>query len=684
MMKRRYRGYIVSAVITLIAGIAVSGCNDENPAAPSALSSWVRLERNVIIIDNDSPITLEQIEDSTYVFSIVNGLPPIEAGDILIGSQGKGYVRLVTGIETTPQRIIIQTTDAWLTDAVISGGTEILSSIGFGSGELAGPKNAIELAPCAVLASGGVDLSGLTLYEGEIEGEAASIRIEDGYVEFNPDIAIDLGFAGHAVEMFRCVTEGTLSYRFDVGVHIPAEFVMDGEMHIATVRRTVVHRMGIVPITAALELELLLAWEFSGSYAGECVTSFAGEYEITAGADYSAGTWSDIGAVEPSLSAGALRCIDYAETNGFRLVVMPRLSVELFGGTAAFTTNSAETGFTAHTESPPVWDWSIHGEYSDSCLLQPECLGAGPEIYSPAGTRYSTTIRTGPYRTDSYIFELLWGNEGSGSGEFSYPRGAAIDAEGNLYVTDSRNSRIQKFAPDSTFITKWGREGPGDGQFLMPADIAIDDAGNIYVTDSGNNRIQKFTPDTTFVTEWGNLGSGQGEFESPTGIAAGPDGSIYVVDTGNHRVQKFSPDGTYITEWGVYGSGPGQFDTPRGIAADPYSNVYVTECRNNRVQKFSNDGIFLDSWGSYGTAEGEFYCPIAVTMDGAGNVYVVDYGNDRLQKFTSTGAFVTLLGSGGTGEGEFDRPEAVAVGHAGSIFIIDSRNSRIQKFAPIQ
>ena len=681
VMRLRYRALVF---FTLFASVTVSGCNDENPTSPSALSSWVRLERNVVIISDDSPITLEQIEDSTYVFSFAGGPTPIEVGNILICSQGKGYVRLVTGIESTSQRIFIQTTNAWLTDAVIYGGTETLSSIGFGSGELAGPKSAIELAPCAVLTSGGVDLSGLTLYEGEVGGEAASIRIEEGYVEYNPDIAIDLGFAGHAVQMFRCVTEGTLSYRFDVSVHIPAEFVMDGEMHIATVRRTVVHSMGIVPITAALELELLLAWEFSGSYAGECATSFAGEYEIATGADYSAGAWSDIGAVEPSLSAGALRCIDYAETSGFRLVVVPRLSVELFGETASFTQNSAETGFTAHTESPPVWDWSIHGEYSDSCLLRPECLGTGPEIYSPAPTHYSTTIRTGPYRTDFYILELLWGNEGSGPGEFSYPRGAAIDAEGNLFVTDSRNSRIQKFAPDSTFITKWGREGFGDGQFLMPADIAIDDAGNIYVTDSGNNRIQKFTPDTTFVTAWGSRGSGQGEFESPTGIAAGPDGSIYVVDTGNHRVQKFTPDGIYITEWGVYGSGPGQFDTPRGIAADPYGNVYVTGCRNNRVQKFSNDGIFLDSWGTYGTAEGELYCPIAVAMDEAGNIYVVDYGNDRLQKFTSTGAFVTFLGSSGIGEGEFDRPEGVAVGHTGVIFIIDSRNSRIQKFALIQ
>ncbi len=683
-MNEKHLEYGASAVIALIAGLAISGCGEDSPTSPGAISSWARIEQNVVIIDEDGPITLEQIEDSTYVFSIIEYPLDIEVGDILVGSEGDGYVRLVTGVETSAGKIILDTEQSRLTDAVISGGTNITGSIGFGSGQVAGAKNSIDLASGAVQTSGGIDISGLTLFEDEIEGQAASIRIEAGYIEYNPEITMTLDLRDNTVNAFRWVTGGALSYSCTVAADIPAESASAGDMPIATARRRIVYHMGIVPITAILEIELILSYEFSGTHIGDCTASFRGEYGLALGAECSSGAWADIGMIEPSLDSDPLRCIDYAETSGLLLRIKPRLKVALCGENAVVTYNDAYMGFAAHTETPPVWDWTIGSGYSGAIQLHPDCLGAGIESYNPADLLYSTTVRTGPYATDRYIFERLWGSEGSGAGQFSYPRGAATDADGYLYVADSRNSRIQKFAPDSTFITKWGSEGRGDGQFVLPSGVTVDSAGYIYVTDTGNHRIQKFAPDTTFITSWGVLGSGPAEFDSPTGIAAGPDGNIYVVDTGNHRVQKFTSAGTYMTEWGGYGSGAGQLDTPRGIAADGSGNIYIAECRNNRVQKFSGDGAYLDSWGSYGTAEGEFDCPIAIAADYAGDIYVADYGNDCLQKFTSTGEFVTMLGSGGTGEGEFNRPEGVAIGPGGVIFIVDSRNSRIQKFAPIQ
>ena len=683
-MNERHLRYGASAVLAVVVGSTIFGCGEESPTAPGPVSSWARIERNVVIIAEDDPITLEHIDDSTYVFSIVDYPLDIEVGDILIGSEGEGYVCLVTDVESTPERMFINTTGGKLTDAVISGGTEFASSIGFGSGRTANVKSSIDLAPGATLTSGGVDLSGLTLFEREIEGQPASIRIDEGYVEFNPAVILGLAFNEHIITEFRSITEGILSYSCALTAVIPSEVSAGGEVHIATVSNRFVGRMGAVPITMIVELELVIAYEFSGSYVGDCAATFNGEYDLKLGADYSCGAWTDIGNIEPSLGADPLSCIDYAETSGLLLRIVPHLTVELYGESATITNSDAYIGFTAHTVTPPLWHWTIHSGYSGVCRLLTDCLGSGPGSYSSAGMFYSTTLISGPYMTDHYIFERFWGSEGSGPGEFSYPRGAATDIDGNLYVADSRNSRIQKFAADSTFIVKWGREGTGDGQFVLPSGVAVDGAGYIYVTDTGNHRIQKFAPDTTFVTSWGNQGDEPREFDSPTGIAAGPDGNIYVIDTGNHRVQKFTSDGAYITEWGEYGSGPGQFDIPRGIAVDPYGNVYVTGCRNNRIQKFSNDGVFLVSWGAFGTTEGLFDCPIAIAADEAGDVYVVDYGNGRLQKFTSSGVFVTLLGSGGTGEGEFDRPEGVAIGHVGAIFIVDSRNSRIQKFAPIQ
>ena len=63
---------------------------------------------------------------------------------------------------------------------------------------------------------------------------------------------------------------------------------------------------------------------------------------------------------------------------------------------------------------------------------------------------------------------------------------------------------MQKFDSEGNFITKWGTPGSGDGQFTRPGDIAVDSEGNTYVTDQGNNRVQKFDSEGNFITKWGS------------------------------------------------------------------------------------------------------------------------------------------------------------------------------------
>jgi tripartite motif-containing protein 71 len=76
------------------------------------------------------------------------------------------------------------------------------------------------------------------------------------------------------------------------------------------------------------------------------------------------------------------------------------------------------------------------------------------------------------------------------------PHGIAVDQEGNAYVADTGNTRIQKFSTDGHFIAKWGSSGTADGQFNEPKSVAVDHLGDVYVADSGNHRIQVFGPPT--------------------------------------------------------------------------------------------------------------------------------------------------------------------------------------------
>jgi hypothetical protein len=150
------------------------------------------------------------------------------------------------------------------------------------------------------------------------------------------------------------------------------------------------------------------------------------------------------------------------------------------------------------------------------------------------------------------------------------PFGIALDAKGNIYVTNVYPSQggfnVVKFSSRGKYLATIGAAGNGNGQFNDPEGIAIDSAGNIYVADSGNNRVEKFNKAGVYQSQFGSPGSGNGQFNFPVGIAFGAGGQIYVTDVGNNRVEEFDSKGSYLGQFGSYGQGNGEFISPFGIA----------------------------------------------------------------------------------------------------------------------
>jgi DNA-binding beta-propeller fold protein YncE len=192
------------------------------------------------------------------------------------------------------------------------------------------------------------------------------------------------------------------------------------------------------------------------------------------------------------------------------------------------------------------------------------------------------------------VSNMFEGGRGTGKGEFDSPVGIAVDRNGNLFVSDANNGRIEKFSPTGTFLEIIGTKGSGQGQLGAPNGIAVDSAGNIYVADAGNHRVQKLSADGKLIAEWRGPDVG---FYGPRRIAIGPDDSVYVLDQGRTRVVKLNPDGKVLTVWGAKGAGDGQFDDPAAVAVDPTGNkVYVADPRNKRIQVFDSNGKFLTKW----------------------------------------------------------------------------------------
>jgi len=281
------------------------------------------------------------------------------------------------------------------------------------------------------------------------------------------------------------------------------------------------------------------------------------------------------------------------------------------------------------------------------------------------------------------VKENMWGKEGEDEGEFDGPSSVALDSDGNVYVVDTRNNRIQKFDADGYFIELWGTRGSGDGELTYPSGIAIDSQGNIYVVDERNYRIQKFDSAGGYITSWGPDGAvGAGFVKEPVAVAVDSADNVYVADAWQSLVQVFDADGNYISSWGDPAGGTGIFAfRPTDLVVDASGNILMTDHYNNIVQKFDATGALLSSWGgSEGDGDGEFSYPTAIDIDGEGNIYVVDTFNHRVQQFDADGNFTAQWGSEGSGDGELDWPVGIAVTDAGKFYVADTFNHRIQIF----
>jgi sugar lactone lactonase YvrE len=189
---------------------------------------------------------------------------------------------------------------------------------------------------------------------------------------------------------------------------------------------------------------------------------------------------------------------------------------------------------------------------------------------------------------------------------FNLPSDVALDKDGNIYILDSGNHRIQKFGPDGQYLATIGRKGQGPGEFVYPESIDIDESGFIYVSDPNNQKIQVLTPE-------GKESRTIRMIDEQPGVVrlAGPDrmvmaaGSRVMMFSGGEDEPKELPKLVKILD--AQGTVQKEFGEARdyknmllnraanGIqtALDQKGNVYLAFSYQNRVEKYSPDGRLL-------------------------------------------------------------------------------------------
>jgi DNA-binding beta-propeller fold protein YncE len=213
------------------------------------------------------------------------------------------------------------------------------------------------------------------------------------------------------------------------------------------------------------------------------------------------------------------------------------------------------------------------------------------------------------------------------------PQCVAVDAQDNIYVTDSESGRIFIFDVNGKFKRIIGSLRGGEGYFKRPTGIAVDSGTQrIYVTDTLRNKIFVLDMQGRVLQTFGATGDQPGEFNFPTELLLHGD-EIAVVDAMNFRVQVLNRSGTFQYMVGTLGDGFGSLFRPKGIGFDSEGHLYVVDGAWSSVQIFDRQAELLYYFGRWGSAPGAFELPSGLFITRNDRIYVVDSSNSRVQVF---------------------------------------------------
>ena len=312
------------------------------------------------------------------------------------------------------------------------------------------------------------------------------------------------------------------------------------------------------------------------------------------------------------------------------------------------------------------------------------------------------------------------------------PSNVAFDADGNMYIADSLNSRIRLVMKGTGIITtvagKGGKGYTGDGgqatsaELGQPRSVVVDAAGDLYIADTDNHCIRKVTKSTGVITTVAGTGMGgfnndgqlatTAQLTSPFGVAVDANGDLYIADTYNHRIRMVTKSSGIIST--MAGTGVVGFDgtpgpatshplsNPLAVILDAEGNIVFSDSKNNCVRMVSKNtnilsiiaGVSLpDYGGDNGDAKDAFLSfPAGLALDGGGNIYIADSANNVIRLWTKSNGFITtvagngmagydLSSSGDPATAMFSSPLGVALDKSGYLYVSDTNNNRIRAAA---
>jgi DNA-binding beta-propeller fold protein YncE len=291
---------------------------------------------------------------------------------------------------------------------------------------------------------------------------------------------------------------------------------------------------------------------------------------------------------------------------------------------------------------------------------------------------FITLCGNGFSQQENFTLQLLFsfGSKGDGPGQFQTPAGISTDPNGNIYVADTGNNRIQKFDHRGNLLKFIGGFGWESEQFQRPVDICAENGLDVFVADYDNNRIERYDKDLNWITSYRNNENLEDnlQFAFPQSVNISIHGDLFIVDGENNRVLKLNTFREPEISFGGYDWGQGALTAPVQICISKDDKIYVSDQDAGSVFVFDYYGNYLFEIGRDITPSPQGLC-----LDENNNLYITDSELDQIFIFDSAGHKIIEYGSRGEKLGAFQNPGDIAV-FQNKIYVTDMDNHRVQVF----
>ena len=275
-------------------------------------------------------------------------------------------------------------------------------------------------------------------------------------------------------------------------------------------------------------------------------------------------------------------------------------------------------------DGPPAFSHLIYGDFDKGALDKPMDIAKIGEFLYVSDTKNKRVQVFDAGGTPIFQF----GKEGDGPGEFMFPYGITGDKKGRIFVADLFNGNISIFDSKGKFIDYFNDKNK---ILKAPGGLRIVDE-QLYVTDIEKGQVFKFDLEGKLLLALGQPGEAEGQFRAPNAVTADNEGNIYVVDTGNQRVQIFDKEGKFkkIINGSEDGKGKATLVNPRGIDVDSRGFIYVVNNLTHYIYAFDQEGKKVFQFGGIGDQNEQFYLPNGLYIDDSDYVYITDTLNQRI------------------------------------------------------